>query len=246
MADDLFKPSVTLVVDPNKDYLSELVGDDKKFKTPGELARAKAESDAFIERLKQEAAGLRSELSSRMQMEAILTQLESVTKPAAPSNEPAPQAREREQASSAVNPEVDIEKMVSQKLAEAQNKRDRDANVSAVTAKLKQAYGENYASQVKSVADRLGVGTDFLSDLASSKPAAFFKLIGLDEQPTRRSDIFAPPSSVTGVSNPNAGNKTWGYYEGIRKADKTKYYSPAIQNEMFNQLKELGDDFYKS
>src|SRR5688500_15910791 len=58
--------------DQDKDYFSELVGEDKKFKTPADLARAKAESDAFIERLKQENSGLRNELKTRTTMEDFM------------------------------------------------------------------------------------------------------------------------------------------------------------------------------
>ena len=35
-------------VDPNKNYLTELVGDGKKFKTQEELARGKYESDLYL------------------------------------------------------------------------------------------------------------------------------------------------------------------------------------------------------
>ena len=54
---DLFNTkstSQTVSIDPDKDYFEELVGDDKPFKSPKDLARAKLESDKFIEQLKQE------------------------------------------------------------------------------------------------------------------------------------------------------------------------------------------------
>src|SRR2546426_10450626 len=48
-------------VDPNKDYLAELVGDGKKFKTSQDLARGKFEADQYIEVLKRRQDEMRAD-----------------------------------------------------------------------------------------------------------------------------------------------------------------------------------------
>src|SRR4029450_8159059 len=77
---DLFSDESDINVDPNKNYLEELVGEGKKFKTPEDLARGKAESDSFIERLQKELHGLRNELKSRLQLEEVVDRISSASK----------------------------------------------------------------------------------------------------------------------------------------------------------------------
>src|SRR6478752_10635011 len=48
-------------IDPNKNYLEELVGEGRKFKSPEELARGKAESDLYIEHMKGRMDELRQD-----------------------------------------------------------------------------------------------------------------------------------------------------------------------------------------
>ena len=65
------------VVDPNKNYLEELVGEGKKFKDPVALARSKVESDRHIAKLESELKAIRTDMNSRLSLEDLVTKLAS-------------------------------------------------------------------------------------------------------------------------------------------------------------------------
>ena len=71
--------------DSTKDYLKELVGEGKKFKTVEDLAKGKAESDAFISSVTRENKELRDsykkaieEVNSRTRLEDLVTKLSTM------------------------------------------------------------------------------------------------------------------------------------------------------------------------
>lgn len=242
MADDLFKIDDLPVIDPDKDYHADLVGEDKKYKDDKALARAAAEKDLFIERLKRENAGMRQTLSTSTSVETLLAKIEEKTKP-----QPQPASNHEAQAAAtepALTQPVDIEKTVEDLMNRRAREKERADNERKVEERLRHAYGENYQTRVKQEASKLGVGTEFLSELARAQPQAFLKLLNLDEE--RRPDNLTQPQNTFRPSGNAHGGKTWSHYETIRKTNPTEYYKPAIQNEMFKQLAELGqEDFYK-
>src|SRR5437773_6950457 len=68
--------------DPNKNYLEDLVGDGKKFKSPEELARGKFESDTYIKILEKrldeyrdDILSLRKENVTNKRLEDLVNQL---------------------------------------------------------------------------------------------------------------------------------------------------------------------------
>lgn len=243
---DLFNSETLPVVDPEKDYLPELVGDDKKYKTPQALARAAMEKDLFIERLKRENAGVRQELAQRSSMEDMLAKIDERTRVTA---QPPVQPVERppNHGDEGTRPALDetaIETRLTQLLDKKEQQRREDSNASIVEDRLRKAYGEDYQSLVKQQASKLGVGTAFLSDLARKQPQAFFKLLGLDERP--ESSVNPPVTTFRPTGGSHADKTFYGYYEPLRLKDPTAYWKPAVQNEMQKQLTEMGqEEFYK-
>jgi len=76
------QPDTIDTIDPSKNYLAELVGEGKKFKTQEDLARGKAESDAYIkilekrsDELRNDYLKLRDDYSSRAKLEEVVDQL---------------------------------------------------------------------------------------------------------------------------------------------------------------------------
>ena len=65
------------IIDESKDYLSELVGEDKKFKTPAELAKGKWHADQTIELMKKRMDDLRADFDRERQQNLTREQLES-------------------------------------------------------------------------------------------------------------------------------------------------------------------------
>lgn len=236
---DLFKTEDLTPIDPEKDYFPELVGEGKKYADTKAAGRAIVEKDRFIEQLKREQAALRSDLAQRAKMEEMLAKIEEKT------SQPPPQ----QQNNQPVQPDQAKPTIDEKTILELMNRRDREraaeANEATVANRLRQVYGDNYAAVVKHEASKMGIGTEFLSDLARRQPQAFFKLLGLDEV-KQRPDVVTPPSNTFKPTGNASPEKTYSYYENIRKTKPSEYWKPAVQNEMMKQLENLGqEEFYK-
>lgn len=211
----------------------DLVGEGKKYKTNDDAAKALAHKDQYIKRLEQENAEAREAAASRMNEEDFLKKLEEVTrKSPEPREQPVVQRDEPEK--SAVTPE-DIERILETREA----KRQREANLSSVTTKLQETFGDEYKSRVQSQAKALGVDTSFLTDVAAKNPTAFYKLMGLDSQ-TRREDTFAPPATrVTTVLPSHSGVKDYNYFRKLRQEKgEGWYFSMPVQQDIWRAQQE--------
>lgn len=237
MPTDLFASDDLPFVDPNKDYLAELVGEGKKFSTPAELARGKAEADLHIARIEDEQKRLRTELSTRIKYEEFLDKLNSAPKsePLKPTGEPP--AKDI----SVLNP-TEIEQLLEQKLRQRDAEKTAEQNLNIVDAKLREVLGPNYAQALNRQAIELGMSQQFVKNLAAANPKALFKLLGIDEK--RKEDSFLSPPKSQSSFTPSSGNIKKGdsYYEEIRKRDPVLFFSAKVQNEMFNRIKEIGLD----
>lgn len=226
----------------DKNYLEELVGEGKKFSDPEKLARAKVESDRFIAQLLKEQDEMRKALEKRNNEEEFLTKLEQITKPRQPEvpeptrNDP---LTERPQI-----PLDEIEKIIEQREA----KKTAEQNLNTVVSRLEQAYGPDYRSRVQTQATALGVGTEFLTDIAAKNPQAFYKLMGLDEQKTQAPGFAPPPRSSVQSFAPNTGNKKNYNYWKAQRAEKGEgwYFQKSTQREIWDSVRTMGEqEFYK-
>ena len=245
------------VIDPEKDYFSEFVGEGKKYKDAKAAGRALIEKDLFIEQLKREAEEARQEARSRISVEEALTKISSNRA------EPVNNGQGHQPPSDgngAVNQpgggnNVDIEKLVEEKLAaherDIQQKTQRqkeEENLNTVQQKLQEIYGPNYAAKVKEEAEKLGVSTQFLTETGRREPKALFKLLDLDTQRGYR-DITdpAPASSrvnTAGMTNSGSSDRTMSYYERLRKSDPKRYLSQEIQVQKHKDALRLGQAFF--
>lgn len=229
-------------IDPEKDYLPELVGDGKKFKDVTELARAKAHSDVFIQRLEAENEDLREYAKSMRvtkNLEDMLDQMQTLKKPETPSNENN-QSNERDEQSSQQLTLKDVEAMLQQRETAASAKKNRDE----VVQRMQQNFGTNYTSKITEVASQLSVTPQYLDQIAVSNPTAFYRLMGLDQQQKPDVSVLTPPRSQMTTAPRQTGTKNWDYYEKLRKEKPDQYHSPQIQNEMWNEALKQQESFY--
>jgi hypothetical protein len=238
-SDPLFPGDTT--IDPSQNYLEVLVGDGKKFKTPEDLARGKAEADAMIARLIAEKRELEAEVNSRKRVEELVDQLGSrLTPPSPTSVDTSPREPDADKQP------VDVKKLLDEALTEREKEQRRAQNTDFVKRELTEKLGPGYASIVKQQADSLGVGTEFLSNLAAEQPKAFLKLLGLDGAPRAPDAPFTPPpSQVQTGFKPTGDQKTFSHYEKLRKENPRDYWSAKTQSQMHQDAMRLGADFYK-
>lgn len=230
-------------VDPDKDYYSELVGEGKKFTDNLALARAKAESDLFIERLQNENKKVRdaltksqSELSTRTSLDEFLQKVKDA------------QTTPIRQDTPPDNPVLDEDKiaqLIESRLTAKERANLEAGNIRAAQEGLIKAFGQDYVPTLNEKAQELGVSSEFLDNLAKTAPKAFFATLGIN--PNEQKTIFTPPpNTVIPGRGSNTQAKNYKHYADQRKKlPPEKYYSPEFQNEMFESAKKLGAAFYE-
>lgn len=240
--EDLFANDSSLEIDPSKNYLEELVGDDKKFKTPEELARGKAESDAFIEQLKQEQNQLRQELRTRLNLEQFLDQLKTAVPPR--NNDDSQDHGQSQQDKSVMSAE-ELAALVRSQVQNMKVQETAQSNLSTFNSKFASAHGPNAAAKLRSQASELGMTTEEVKALAARNPNAALKMLGVGEQ--RPQEGFNTPPRTSFTLPPQGQKRGMSYFEEIRKRDINEYFSPKVQNELFAARQEMGaDKFYNS
>lgn len=241
MPEDIFADD-TFTVDPSKNYLEELVGEGKKFQTPEELARGKAESDAFINQLQQEQEMLRNELKTRLNLEQFLTDL----KTAVPKlNSDGPQDQHEQPEDKSVMSDEELAARVRQQLQAMKGQETASMNVDTFTKAVQSAYGPNAAAKLRSQAAEVGMSVEDLKSMAARSPKAALKLIGVGEP--KVVDTFNPPPRTQGMSLP-AGNVKRGkaYYDDLYRKNPEEFFSPRIQNERMSIIREMGIEAFNN
>lgn len=245
MSDNLFEggEDKAPAIDPNKDYLAELVGEGKKFKDAQSLARAKAEADFTIDMFKQRMDEMRAdykELHEARQAGATLKeladQLKAQQKPEGtftPANELNVQPEE-----------VDIDKKIDARMAQREAELKEQENLSRVQQTLKDRFGNNYQSVLSEQRDALRLSDKEVNDLARKSPEAFFRVMGINQM-NQDNTFQTPPRSVSRSDSfaPSVPKRTWKYYQDLKRTDANLYYSPKIFNQMLKDAEELGDAF---
>lgn len=223
-------------IDPQKDYLAELVGEGKKFADTQALARGKAEADAMIKRMIAEQAALRTELERRKAMEDLVKQLSEVNAQQREVETPPPVAP----VSPTNQPPVDIQAEI-RKVFEQRTQAEREnANLELVAKVLEERLGPGFAQVAVQKAREIGVGPQFLDNLSRTQPKAVFKLLDIPEQVTQ---TRAPVQTLRSAPS-NGEVKNFAYYDKLRKEKPQVYNSLAIHKEMMANLEALGPEAF--
>lgn len=235
MPTDIFAIDNLPTIDPEKDYYAELVGLGKKYSDNQAFARSRVEADAHIARLEDEQKRLRDDLATRIQYEDFLNQLKLVPPNSSGNTTPKEPATD---VSGTMSPEA-LERLVEQKLQQREQVRSAEQNVNLVDAKLRESYGPNYAQLLKNKAVELEMTEQFIKNLAATNPKALFKLLGVGEKPSK-DNFFQAPLKSEFVPTGGSGKRGKSYYDEMYKSNPNLYWTPKIQNEMFDTCKNMG------
>lgn len=231
---DVVNTDSVATIDPNQNYYENLVGEGKKFKDNESLARGKAESDAFIEKLKAEAEALRKELNTKASFETILDQIKSSKEPANPA--PIPLQGDLKTV------ELD-DSVLESKLAEILSRRDQQRTHEGNLEKAVRVMRENYGDQAQAVinhkASEIGMTPAALQKIATESPSAFFRLVGVSESPAPGQAPVVPRNGLNTVHAADQGNvKNKAYYDRMKNTDPKRYNDPKTTSEMMKSLAE--------
>lgn len=208
----------------------DLVGEGKKFKTVDDLARGKAEADAYIERLKNEKAEADRKLAEATNAEAELARLrEQLAKQERPESAPTRPSQPDQKS---------IDAIVEESITRAETRRTQVQNVTEANRALVDHFSGDAAKAAGEVARRateLGLTVDEVKGIAARSPSAFKRLI-LGDLPEKTVDVNLTKSTVSPSAVPVSGSGpkvgTNEYYKTMLKADPRRYMSPATQAEI--------------
>lgn len=235
---------------PDKNFYEELVGEGKKFRTNEDLAKAKAESDRFIQQLQGELQGLRQELSTRQTLEQLMDKIGSREDSSIANQSHNQNSNGGDNGNVKSLTEEDIARLVESRLSEAEKARVHRSNLAAVQQALVESFGQDYVTHLKAKAAELGVTEEYLNTMAKETPKAFLKLVEVGNAPKATTPgLFSPPAS-SGLPSPSnkafspTGIPKLSFYEDLRKKDPSRYWSPEVQNKMHKDAMALGESFF--
>lgn len=237
--------SETIFDTPTSVTVNDLVGEGKKFQTADDLAKAKIESDKFIERLLEEKRQLEADHRAALNLKAFQDRIDALEAAQVGRVEPTPPITA--QPAAPVTPGIDeetVQRLIEQR--EAQNKRTR--NLMEVKDKLIETLGEDYPNRVKARARDLGISMEQANQMAADSPAAFYAMLGINQAPVSV-DNLAPPATrqnSAAAFTPGTGGRGNKYYSDLRKTNPAEYWSPRVQMEEYNELKRQGPDKFYS
>lgn len=219
--------------------------DRTKYKDEAEMYKAmafgKLEADRTIEirnrtedQLREDYKKLREEYNAGPKLQELLDQMKIQREQQTPMT---PQGNEQQ----SVFDETKAMSMVQQALQAAKQEETAANNMRLVESKLQEAYGQDYKRSLKQKVSQLGLTEDFINSLARSHPNVLFKTLELD----RQSESFQSPVSSSRRTDLSTGGpeRTWSYYEKMRKENPTKYHDPKTKSQMTEDYRRLGPKF---
>lgn len=225
----------------DKDYLPELVGEGKKYADPAALAKAKVHADLHISRLEKELAEARTTMTAQTKLEDLVKQLQQVKPPTTLENT---STEER----GITESDVDIEKTVEQIVSRREAQNQAQSNLQKVRQALREALGTNYSQHLASESERLGMSTDEMNALAMRSPAAFLRLVGVDQGRVQSGTPSVPNTRINAEAfrpiNPGS-DKTLSHYKKLRQEGKINWNDDKALVEMHNNAIRLGDKFFE-
>lgn len=239
----------TVVDDP---LYSSLVGEGKKFRTKEDLARGKAESDNFIQKLQEENNALRALIrnadESKRSTEVLSDILERVSKGTlvgeSINNESSvAQVAHGNQSSNEHLTSRDVELVYKRmRQTEVEDRNEREA-LSKVTAQL----GDKTDEFLKRKADDLGLDVAIVKGMARKSPNAFLALMGMNNSNSRSATITTPRGSANSTAivdtHGDTGVRNKKYYDKIKSEKGVKAFvlDRDLQVQMHKDMQALGD-----
>ncbi len=240
MTDDLLADSAQ---EPS-DYLEALIGPGGKFHRENrdealqEVAKGKFKSDEYIRLKNAQYDSLFESYNELMEQNKTRASLEDLLKQRdrlASSEQPIANEEQRP-----TNP-TDIRNLVSEEVTRMRTQDREQANLNLVRTKLQEQFGDNYAPTVRKRITDLGLTPERFNQWAKESPTAVLTVLGNSEPKTE--SFQAPPQNSRTFSPVTTKDRTWTYYQEMRKTNPKLYHDPKIMNQMLADAERLGAAF---
>ena len=229
---------------PQESYVQKLVeAKGENWKDPEVLAKGKLEADGYIKTLEDQLAQMREDRKKQDYQAQILEQLQNKATESTAVNNGVPNNNGdiNPQNTTAGIDEETLKSLVEQTLSQREKDNTVQQNLSQVDKELESSFGTEAAATVQKKAQELGMSMDRLRDIAAESPSAFFTLIG---QPQKTFSPMVQGSVRTeGVNMQASTERDWSYYQKLRRENRNLYYSPKVQQQMFQDKARLGEKF---
>lgn len=234
--------------DDVSNFLNKYVGEDKKYKSVEDLAKAYDHADRHISNLSGDLDSLKDFMKAQFeQMSNRDLRQPSENLPVEDKDhKPDPVAPPTG------NGNEDLDSRIRKALDEADESKRLKTNAEFAQEVLIRQFGsqEDAVKAVQAKAAELGVNPQFIADTAFRSPQALFNLMGINPETTPRSPTTPGPSSdvnprVLDKVNPNPKPNTYAYYDQLRKSDPNRYWSSSVQAQMMKDAVEQGSNFYR-
>ena len=227
----------------NESFISQLVGEGKKFKDLEALAKGKLEADRHIGEITKTLDELRAELAKQDYAKSLLDTMSKGSETR--TEQPPPITPSPSNTENTTQSASDIESLVEKVITEKEKNRTVSQNIAVVAEERERQFADKAGQILKSKSQELGMSIDRLKEIAAESPTAFFQLIGVNAQKKAMNTVTQ--SSVRSETfNSNSQDRDFDYYQKIRKENRSLYYSPKIQNMMLQDRERIGSRFYKS
>jgi hypothetical protein len=228
-------------------FVDHLVGDGKKFKDIEALAKGKLEADKHISEITKTLDELRAELAKQDYAKNLLEQMSKGSETGA--EQPTPVTTSSSNTENTTQSASDFEALVEKVITAKEKNKTASQNISVVGEEMQKQYGDKTADVLKAKSLELNMSLDRLKEIAAESPTAFFQLIGVKKmgEKTSTSTGVTTQSTIRSENfNSYSQDRTFEYYQKLRKENRSLYYSPKIQNTMLQDRERLGDRFYNS
>lgn len=238
-------PAETTDNQTNDSFVAQLVGEGKKFRDVESLAKGKLEADRHIEEITKTLNELREEVSKQDYAKDLLAKLQDKGTESGTVNS-AMDTNTGNSATGNTSPDAsEIETLVEQLITKKEQSRTLEQNIAVANDAVVKQYGEKAAEVVKTKASELGMSVERLKEIAAESPTAFLQLLGVG-QSKEITRVTNPTSIRTETLNSNTQDRTFQYYQNMRKENRNLYYSPKIQRMLMEDRLRLGDKFYNN
>ncbi len=219
-------------------FLDQLVGDGKKFKTVEDLAKGKAESDSMIDAMKAENTELKTKQQEQDYAKNLLEQIKEKATVAPVS--PEPMNKSTEGGGNTLPKPEDIESLIDGMLSKRDKVAIVQSNLGEVKTKLVELYGTEAQAKVTERAKALRVDVSYLDEMAAASPTSFFAIMGEAPKASHNPIISGAGGAPTGGTERDAS-----FYYKMYKENKNLWKSPAMQAQMIKDKNDLGTRYSK-
>lgn len=235
-------------------YLEAYVGPGKKYASTEDLAKSYKNAEDFINQLKNETAGLRTELDSRLALEELVTKLSSqanMTNTAASNQNATNSYGERPEENT--NPALSRDELMSlvrSTINEERTSARMDENRKLVQGELKKAWGPNFVENLRNVQRTMGVDDATLDHLAKTSPQLFLNAVLGSSRTSVDPNTNVPVrtqvnSQASVMRSTSSAEREFQELTKLRSSNPSLYWSPATQNKLLKlteqRMKESGE-----